>query len=89
MVPAGGIGISRPVENTELIDFPTRQKRMILQNCVQLERIWNATFFVQSSRFLIHSELDLNLRHRHVRAWAGPLHRRMQRFIRFIHYQVS
>jgi hypothetical protein len=29
------------IENTQLIDFSTRQKRRKRQNCAQLERIWN------------------------------------------------
>jgi hypothetical protein len=42
LVPAGGIGIFRAIENTQVIDFPTRQKRTIPRNHAQLERIWNA-----------------------------------------------
>jgi hypothetical protein len=41
MVEAGGVGIFMGIENTQLIDFSTRQKRRKRQNCAQLERIWN------------------------------------------------
>jgi hypothetical protein len=34
-----GVGIFRAIENTELIDFARRSKRLILENCAQLERI--------------------------------------------------
>jgi hypothetical protein len=44
MVEAGGVGIFTRIENTQVIDFSTRQKRSIRQNCAQLERIWNARF---------------------------------------------
>jgi len=40
----GGVGISRGIENTQLIDFSRRQKRRTRQNCAQPERIWNAAF---------------------------------------------
>jgi hypothetical protein len=32
-VEAGGVGIFRAIENTELIDFARRSKRLILENC--------------------------------------------------------
>jgi hypothetical protein len=41
MVEAGGVGIFMGIENTQLIDFSTRQKRRKRQNYAQLERIWN------------------------------------------------
>ena len=44
MAEAGGVGIFRVVENTNLIDFSRRQKRRTRQYCGQLERIWNAGF---------------------------------------------
>lgn len=44
MVEAGGVGIFRVVENTQLIDFSIRSKRLKLRNCAQLKRIWNAGF---------------------------------------------
>jgi hypothetical protein len=44
MVPAEEIGISRLVENTELIDFSRRTKRPGIRNCGELERIWNVDF---------------------------------------------
>ena len=51
MVEAGGVGIFRAVENTQLIDSSRRQKRRILQNCAQLERIWNAVFWFAHQDF--------------------------------------
>ena len=45
MTGHGGGGGSRnilAVENTQVIENSTRQKRTILQNRAQLERIWNA-----------------------------------------------
>jgi hypothetical protein len=44
MVEAGGVGIFTAIENTQVIDFSTRQKRRKLSNCAQLERIWSADF---------------------------------------------
>jgi hypothetical protein len=44
-VEAGGVGIFRGIENTQLIDFSRRQKRSTRQNCGKLDRIWNAGFF--------------------------------------------
>jgi hypothetical protein len=44
MVEAGGVGIFMRIENTQVIDFSTSQKRRIRQNCAQLERTWNARF---------------------------------------------
>jgi hypothetical protein len=46
MVEAGGGGIFTGIENTRLIDFSIRQKRRTRQNCVELERNWNAGFSV-------------------------------------------
>ena len=42
MVEAGGVGIFLGIENTELIEKSTRTKRSRIENCAQLERIWNA-----------------------------------------------
>ena len=42
MVEAGGVGIFKRIENTQLTEKSRRQKRSILGNCAQLERIWNA-----------------------------------------------
>jgi len=44
MVEAGGVGISRLIEKTQLIHFSKRQKRKKRGNCAQLERIWNTAF---------------------------------------------
>jgi len=45
MVEAGGVGIFRAIEDTELIEKSTRSKRSRIGNCAQLERIWNAEFW--------------------------------------------
>ena len=37
-----GVEIFRAIENTELIDFAMRSKRLTLENCAQREGIWNA-----------------------------------------------
>jgi hypothetical protein len=42
----GGVGILGDIENGQLIDFPRRSKRRKQQNCGELERIWNARFFI-------------------------------------------
>jgi hypothetical protein len=44
MVPAGGIGISKLIENKQLIDFSRRTKRSRIKKRAQLERIWNTVF---------------------------------------------
>lgn len=41
MGPAVGIGIFTRIENTEVIENSTLQKPRMLQDCAQLERIWN------------------------------------------------
>jgi len=41
---AGGVGIFRPTENTELIEKSKRTKRSRIGNCAKLERIWNTGF---------------------------------------------
>jgi hypothetical protein len=41
VVPAGGIGIPKLIENTYVIEFSTRSKRSYIRNCARLERIWN------------------------------------------------
>ena len=38
---AGGVGIFRAIENRQLTDIARRSKRLNLENCAQLERIWN------------------------------------------------
>jgi hypothetical protein len=59
MVEAGGVGIFSVIENTQVIDFATRQKPRILRNCAQLERIWNAGFSsLHPSRKVFQSELS-------------------------------
>lgn len=51
VVEAGGVGIFTRIENTQLIDFSRRQKRGILGNCAELERIWNAEFLPAKRNF--------------------------------------
>jgi hypothetical protein len=45
-VEAGGVGITRRVENWELIQNATHTKRSGLRNCAQLERNWNTAFMI-------------------------------------------
>jgi hypothetical protein len=47
MVEAGGVGIFRLVENTQVIEKSTRLRIEKRRNCAQLERIWNAGFSVR------------------------------------------
>ena len=53
MVEAGGVGIFRAIENTELIEKSTRTKRCRIGNWAKLERIWNTGFFVVTPEFSI------------------------------------
>ncbi len=45
MVEAGGVGIFKGIDNTQLIEIAKRPKRWNPQNSPQLERNWNAEFF--------------------------------------------
>ena len=44
MLEAGGVGIFRDIESTQLIEKAKRSKIQKLRNCAELERIWNVAF---------------------------------------------
>lgn len=77
---AGGVGLFKSIDNTQLIDLAKRQKRWKPQNSPQLERIWNARYSVtkRNSGLLLHFFTFVSSRRQFTRnhlesAWPGLL----------------